>query len=56
MHATVELPAERIHLMKWFQNALLIETWSPPKSQQGNLGLKYIQPTSLYDLLFKFNK
>ena len=39
MHTTAELPAERTHLMKWFQNALLVNTWLPPKSKEGDLGL-----------------
>ena len=36
MHTIAELPAERTYLMKWFQNALLVETWSPPKSKEGD--------------------
>lgn len=45
-----EFTAERIHLMKWSLNALRVEPWSPHKYKQGDLGLKYIQPTSLYGL------
>lgn len=42
----VEFHAEKIHRMKWFLNALLVETWSPPEYKQGDLGLK-IYPTNI---------